>query len=247
MSAKSDPKGKPKRGVLICISGEMKQEIVKLRRDATIFGREKGDIKIKDSEISSTHCQIQNIDGNYHIFDMNSSNGTFINDEQVVKAKLKDGDIVKLGQTQFRFTLEDEKKVRHIPTLFKTPSTSADSTNSLVNTLIDRELSTSQHIYMTLHVTYGNGKKETININQRQIFIGRASSFGLFDQDPELSRKHLLVKLNETGEIFIEDQKSTNGSFLNGKKIHGMHIISDKDIIKVGLSTIHIKRKHHSD
>lgn len=244
MSANSDQNDKPKRGILICISGEMKKEIVKLRRDGTIFGREKGDIKIKDPEISSTHCQIQNIDGDYHIFDMNSSNGTFVNDEQVVKARLRNDDIIKLGQTLFRFTLEDEKKVRHIPTLFKTPSVPDDSTNSLVNTIIDREFVASQHICMVIHVTYGNGKKETININQRQIFIGRASSFGLFDQDAELSRKHLLVKLNETGEIFIEDQKSTNGSFLNGKKIHGMHLVSDKDVIKVGLSTIQIKKKH---
>jgi pSer/pThr/pTyr-binding forkhead associated (FHA) protein len=52
--------------------------MVKLRRDATILGREKGDILIKDREISSTHCQIQFIEGVYHIFDMNSTNGTLL-------------------------------------------------------------------------------------------------------------------------------------------------------------------------
>ena len=62
------------RGVLIYVSGDRKREMIKLRRDGTIFGREKADIIIDDTEVSSTHFQIQNIDESYHIFDMNSSN-----------------------------------------------------------------------------------------------------------------------------------------------------------------------------
>jgi len=96
-----------KRGVLYRMSGSGQSEAVKLRRDATIFGREKGDIIVNDHEISSTHCQIQEINGVYHVFDMNSTNGTFVNNERIVKAKLKDGDIITVGQTSFKFKLED--------------------------------------------------------------------------------------------------------------------------------------------
>ena len=74
-------------------------------------------------------------------------------------------------------------------------------------------------------------------------FIGRASSFGKFEHDPEISRRHLLVKVNDTGEIFIEDKGSTNGSYLNGKRINGMHLVGPQDEIKVGTSTIRIRTK----
>ena len=51
-----------KRGVLYSLdpSGRETGDVIKLRRDATIFGREKGDVILGDAEISSSHCQVQN-------------------------------------------------------------------------------------------------------------------------------------------------------------------------------------------
>ena len=48
---------------------------------------------------------------------------------------------------------------------------------------------------------------------------------------------------NDNGEIFIEDQGSTNGSYLNGKRITGMHLVRPQDEVKVGTSLLHIKAK----
>ena len=235
---------KEKRGVLVCISGKRKDEIVKLRRDNTIFGREKADIIVTDAEVSATHCQIQNIDDNYHIFDMNSSNGTYLNGERIVKAKLNEGDVIEIGKTSFRFALEDEKNVRHIPTLFtSSQEKSKDRTNSLVDTLIEDELNSAKHVQLVIKVEYGDGEKEVIELQQKVAFIGRASSFGHFDQDTEISRKHLMIKLNDTGEVFVEDQGSTNGSFINGVKISGMHPVKPTDEIKVGQCLLSIYPK----
>lgn len=232
-----------KRGVLYAVKGS--SEAIKLRRDATIFGREKGDIVIQDHEVSSTHCQIQNIGGVYHVFDMNSTNGTFVNNERIVKAKLNDGDVVTIGQTSFRFQLEDESTVRHIATIFKSKDKrpTHDSKNSLVDTLIEGELRSTQSHAIVLSIRYHDGSSDELELNQRNLFIGRASSFGKFEQDPEISRKHLLIKVNDTGEVFIEDQGSTNGSFLNGKRITGMHLVRPQDEVKVGTSMLKIRAK----
>ncbi|SMF50051.1 FHA domain-containing protein [Pseudobacteriovorax antillogorgiicola] len=234
---------KDKRGVLVCISGKRKDEIVKLRRDNTIFGREKADVIVSDAEVSATHFQVQNIDDVYHIFDMNSSNGTYVNGERIVKAKLREGDVIEIGKTSFRFALEDEKNVRHIPTLFSASRKGKDRTNSLVDTLIEDELKSAKHIQMVIQVTYGDQSSETIELQQKVAFIGRASSFGHFDQDTEISRKHLMIKLNDTGEIFVEDQGSTNGSFINGKRITGMHLVKKSDKITVGQCHLYIYPK----
>jgi pSer/pThr/pTyr-binding forkhead associated (FHA) protein len=231
-----------KRGVLHFVS-KSHDEAIKLRRDATIFGREKGDILINDAEISSTHCQVQNISGIYHIFDMNSTNGTFVNNERVVKAKLNHGDIVTVGQTSFKFQLEDEQNVRHISTIFKTKDKKPrdESKSSIVDTLIENELKETPSLKVLMHIVYQDGTSDQIELMQRLVYVGRASSFGKFENDPEISRKHLLIKVNDTGEVFIEDQGSTNGSFLNGKRITGMHLVRPQDEVKVGTSTLRIQ------
>ena len=246
MGARKKRSNPEKRGVLYRVSGSGKSEAVKLRRDATIFGREKGDIVVNDNEISSTHCQIQEIGGVYHIFDMNSTNGTFVNNERIVKSKLQDGDVITVGQTTFKFKLEDESSVRHITTIFKAKNKKNsvhDSKSSLVDTLIESELAGGQAHVIVMHVTYYDNKSEELELNQRVLYIGRASSFGRFESDPEISRKHLMVKVNDTGEIFIEDQGSTNGSFLNGKRITGMHLVRPQDEVKVGTSLLRIKAR----
>ena len=244
MVKKKKPTGE-KRGVLYFVAEKGDGEAIKLRRDATIFGRDKGDIIVGDHEISSTHCQIQNISGVYHIFDMNSTNGTFVNNERIVKAKLTPGDVITVGQTSFKFTLEDESNVRHITTIFKSKDKRnlTDSKSSLVDTLIESELRSTQSHALTLKVKYHDGTVDEIELNQRTLFIGRASSFGKFEADPEISRKHLLIKINDTGEVFIEDQGSTNGSYLNGKKITGMHLVRPQDEVRVGTSLLHIAAK----
>jgi pSer/pThr/pTyr-binding forkhead associated (FHA) protein len=238
-----------KRGVLYALAGDGPKEAIKLRRDATIFGREKGDIVVDDHEVSSTHCQIQNINGVYHIFDMNSTNGTFVNNERIVKAKLNHGDIVTVGQSSFRFQMEDESSVRHIATIFKSKekknsaTLGESSSRSLVDTLIESELSSSQSSGVVLYIKYHDGTADEVELNQRILYVGRASSFGKFESDPEISRKHLLIKVNDSGEVFIEDQGSTNGSFLNGKKITGMHLVRPQDEVKVGTSMLKIRAK----
>lgn len=233
------------RGVLHFVSQNGAKELVKLRRDATIFGREKGDVIIKDNEISSSHCQIQEIGDVYHIFDMNSTNGTYVNNERILKAKLVDGDIITIGQTTLKFSLQDESQVRHIKTVFRSQEAfgKSDNRSSLVDTLIENEFRTTQLYSLVINISYDDGKSEEIELNQRHLYIGRASSFGRFETDPEVSRKHLLIKINDTGEVFIEDQGSTNGTYLNGKKISGMHMIRPKDEIRVGSSRLALRSK----
>ena len=239
------PKPHPQRAVLIFLSNGSSKEMVKLRKDATIIGRSKGDILINDSEVSSTHCQIQEIDGCYNIFDMNSTNGTYVNNQRIVKARLKPGDIITIGDTSIRFTLRDEDQVKHVSTVFKLAQSDLSESSSLIKTMIEGELNNDEGSGIQIAAIYPNGKEEELFFSQKVIYIGRASSFGMFDKDPEISRRHLLIKLSNSGEIFIEDQESTNGSFINGKKIKGMHQVSPTDKVRIGDTFLYIKATNH--
>ena len=62
------------------------------------------DVQIDDRYASGIHARIFNRDGRSFVEDMNSTNGTLPNDAELKgEAELLDGDIVRIGDTEFRF------------------------------------------------------------------------------------------------------------------------------------------------
>jgi MoxR-like ATPase len=60
---------------------------------------------IDDPQVSSKHAQIECRDGTWVITDLESSNGTLVNDETITTVHLSEGDIVTLGDVKFMFRL----------------------------------------------------------------------------------------------------------------------------------------------
>ncbi|MBP9708122.1 MAG: FHA domain-containing protein [Oligoflexales bacterium] len=231
------------RGTLKFLNGPLSGQEIKLRRDATILGRDSGNLVIlDDSEVSSNHCQIQKVGEDYQVFDMNSTNGTFVNDQRIVKAKLKSGDVLTVGRTKFKFALEEEANVRHLNTTFHSSLKKSDTKTTFLGTVLEKEIAADRISGMVLSIQYPDKQKEEVQLFQKLVFIGRSTPFGKFEKDSELSRKHFLIKLNDHGELFIEDQNSTNGTFLNNQRIKGMHKFDFNDEIFIG-SGIRIRVK----
>jgi diguanylate cyclase (GGDEF)-like protein len=69
-----------------------------------ILGRENScDIHLNDQSVSRRHARIQpGMEGHYAV-DLNSTNGTFINDQAASMTKLKDGDYLRIGTWIFRY------------------------------------------------------------------------------------------------------------------------------------------------
>lgn len=75
----------------------------------TVIGRGKGSsITIYDPAASATHAQITYSNGKWKILNLLSSNGTIVNGEKIVERELSFGDKIKIGHTEFLFTLVDE-------------------------------------------------------------------------------------------------------------------------------------------
>lgn len=69
------------------------------------IGRSKeADVQIEDRYASGLHARIFSRDGHTYIEDMDSTNGTLLNDATLHgEAELIDGDVVRIGDTRFRF------------------------------------------------------------------------------------------------------------------------------------------------
>ena len=65
------------------------------------------DVQIDDRYASGVHARIFARDARTYVEDMNSTNGTLLNDATLKgEAELIDGDVVRIGDTEFRFETE---------------------------------------------------------------------------------------------------------------------------------------------
>jgi pSer/pThr/pTyr-binding forkhead associated (FHA) protein len=70
-----------------------------LRPGDTAVGRANhNDIVILDLRVSRDHLMITEISGRYHLLDLNSSGGTYVNERQVAQRLLEPGDAISLAQ-----------------------------------------------------------------------------------------------------------------------------------------------------
>lgn len=64
------------------------------------------ELTLNDASVSRRHAEIQrSSNGIFSIFDVESTNGLYINGEKVKKKKLQEGDIIEIGDIFLRFTL----------------------------------------------------------------------------------------------------------------------------------------------
>ncbi|MFC1849083.1 diguanylate cyclase [candidate division CSSED10-310 bacterium] len=101
---------------IIVVTGRELSREYRLNRSKNIIGRDtSASIEISgDQRISRNHASIksefnpdlQKFD--YMIVDLNSTNHTYVNGEQISVEKLRDGDKIRVGDTILKFVLQDE-------------------------------------------------------------------------------------------------------------------------------------------
>jgi len=96
-----------------------------LEKQRTTIGRDaSNDISLDDELVSKEHAVLEIISSedavNFFIQDLNSTNHTFVNDEPVDLHKLKDGDLIRVGMSDFRFISQDPDSLDETAELYKT-------------------------------------------------------------------------------------------------------------------------------
>jgi Nif-specific regulatory protein len=93
---------------LAAIAGKLKGAVFPLTDAPVLIGRETAaNLCIADPSVSRRHSQIEKDGEQFVIGDLESLNGTFINDVPVKRRPLAHGDRVRIGDSQFLFLLHD--------------------------------------------------------------------------------------------------------------------------------------------
>jgi hypothetical protein len=61
------------------------------------------DIVLPDPNVSRVHARVERRDGAYYVTDLESTNGTWLNEQRVTSAPLAENDVIRLGSTRFIF------------------------------------------------------------------------------------------------------------------------------------------------
>ena len=108
---------------------------IEIDKDVITIGRiASNDIQIDNLSVSKNHAEITNTNAGYVIKDLDSTNGTFVNEEAVSSAALNHEDIVTVGKHNLVILHEKLHSV-----------TPADSQESTKDTML---LTTEKHLEM---------------------------------------------------------------------------------------------------
>lgn len=95
---------------LTVISGPGKNTVYRITKGRVILGREGADVALADPEVSRHHCLLEVKDKFVSLKDMDSTNGTFFEEERVRAAMLIDGGEFRVGTTLLRLNLVSAPK-----------------------------------------------------------------------------------------------------------------------------------------
>lgn len=79
----------------------------------------------------------------------------------------------------------------------------------------------------------GPNPGKIFELNKNEIYIGRDVNNDIVINDAEVSRKHARLLLTAGGYV-LEDLGSTNGSFVNGQRLMGPHVLRPGETVMFG-------------
>jgi transcriptional regulator with GAF, ATPase, and Fis domain len=98
---------------VVVISGPSKGTVVRLKSDQLSVGRDSTNhLCLRDRAVSRRHFTISKTDVAFHLVDLDSHNGTFVNGIPVRRKLLGHGDTIRVGRCELVFLItEDEEQV----------------------------------------------------------------------------------------------------------------------------------------
>ncbi len=88
---------------LIVKQGGSSREVPLTKETVSIGRTPENDIELKDSLISRKHTSVVRKGERWVVYDLGSSNGTFVNKERVEMKPLDNGDVIRVGESEIQF------------------------------------------------------------------------------------------------------------------------------------------------
>jgi len=175
--------------------------------DVVRLGRKEGiELPLPGNGISRIHAQIRRHQDGWELIDLKSTNGTYVNRRMVSSKLLANNDFIQIGDAELLFEITDDEKV---PEAAFSPEDDSIYLIGLTDSL--------------------DGK--AFPLEKETITLGRLPDNDIVINAKSISGYHAEIKIDH-GRYFLIDLNSTNGTFVNARKIEQEEIHAG-DIIRV--------------
>ncbi len=181
---------------------------------------------LEDPMVSRKHVLFRKTDEGYTIENLSVVNPTELNHKELDEPTLlREGDLVQIGNSNFRFSLEDPRKK---PELLPTSEPKEDV--SFTEDFSSRWM---------IKVIGGPNNGAEIGLSPGKAYIiGKdPEECDIVFQDLSVSKKHARISVSNDQEVSIEDLDSKNGVFVGGVKILETTKLEPQDTVTIGTST----------
>jgi pSer/pThr/pTyr-binding forkhead associated (FHA) protein len=128
------------------------EHIHEVHEDLVTIGRlPDNSLPLEDASVSSHHAQLKHEGGEYKLVDLDSTNGTFVNDQQITTVTLRNGDAIRFGKIETVFFAQE------VASADKQPLPSAGATDVTLGTASARPANFSSASPFPKTAKSGNG------------------------------------------------------------------------------------------
>jgi len=181
------------------------------------------------------HAEIECEAGEFYITDIQSKNGTFVDGELVISRKLKNGNIISIGNYSLRFQNENNENELNEPD-------SVSQATMVIDTSIHRsklakslaEISEEKEDIKTqAMITFLDGTRDSVAIDKPLITIGKENTCDIQVKGLFIGKASAEILMKEE-TFYVKPSTEKSKVKLNYKTIKTETVLKDFDVIEVG-------------
>lgn len=212
----------------------------------TIGRRSDNDVVIDNLGVSGCHAKIELQNEGVLLTDLESTNGSLVNEKTVSSQKLKKGDVITIGKHTLIFSF-DEERFRSEDKVWGMDETVVMDTESCRSMLAGTptDLPPKKHDESLGTLSFLDGGKGEIILSKKFIKIGKNASSDILARGFLVSQTAATISKRVNG-YYLSNAGGIIKPKVNGKKIDDSIRLNELDIIKIGSAKMQFNLKSTS-
>jgi pSer/pThr/pTyr-binding forkhead associated (FHA) protein len=212
--------------LLVKLHDKAAQELDLTADPVTIGRKPDNTLPIDDPAVSAHHARITKIHAVYFIEDLQSTNGTFVNDKRIDRHQLRDTDVITIGRHRIIFR---EASSASAPDPRPTPTEDLDHTMVLTGRPGRAEVAAPP---ASLRVLSGKTDREEYLLVKQVTHIGSHSQAGIKLTGWFAPSNAGLITRRQNA-YFVSKARTAKKLLVNGEELRGERELRDEDRIDV--------------
>ncbi len=201
----------------------------------TIGRRKDNDIVIDNLAVSGHHARIDEVGEAFVLVDLQSKNGTFVNERMVASHRLKHRDVISIGKHQILFSLEEApaEEAAPLPAVDRTMVMDTPTYRSMVEKSAAAPQTPTPRPPQGARLVYVSGGKGTLTVSGNLFTLGKDPACDLVVRGWRVGRTAATLSRRVDG-WYLSFVGGWSRPRVNGRPLRAPVRLADLDVIALG-------------